>query len=68
MLLFGQAIISTMLALARTCPACGRRQVVPSSRKRHGVPCRNCGALVPPKGHGISGRDRPYICRLGTDR
>ena len=48
MLLFGQAILSTMLSLARTCPACRRRQIVPSSGKRLSVACRNCGAQIPP--------------------
>lgn len=48
MLLFGQAIIGTMLSLARRCPACRRRQVVPSSRKRGSVACQHCGAPIPP--------------------
>jgi transcription elongation factor Elf1 len=68
MLLFGQAIISTLLSLARKCPACGRRQVVPSSRKRQSVPCRNCGAQIPPKDHEISAPIHAYVIRLGPDR
>lgn len=44
MLLFGQAIISTMHSLTRRCPACRKRQIVSSSRKRLSVACRNCGA------------------------
>ncbi len=47
-MIFAQAIVSTILALARTCPVCRRRQVVPASRKAQHVRCRNCGALIPP--------------------
>lgn len=68
MLLFGQAIIGTMLALARRCPACGGRQVVPSSRKRRSVPCRSCGAQIPPTNHQMSGRGRLYAGRVGAGR
>ena len=58
MLLFGQAILSTMLSLARTCPACRRRQIVPSSRKRRSVACRDCGAQIPPPNHHMLESDR----------
>ncbi len=46
-MIFAQAVLSTMLALARTCPACRRRQIVPSTRKWQSVRCRNCGAQIP---------------------
>lgn len=68
MLLFGQAIISTVLALARRCPACGRRQVVPSSRKRQSVACRNCGSRIPPANDQMYVRGRPCTGRLGVGR
>lgn len=46
-MIFAQAVLSTILALARTCPVCRRRQVVPSTLKRQSVRCRNCGAQIP---------------------
>lgn len=68
MLLFGQVIISTLHSLARRCPDCRRRQVVPSNRKHLSVACRNCGAQIPPPndhtveiGHDLS--DQTRHCR-----
>lgn len=68
MLLFGQAIVSPVLALARRCQACGRRQVVPSSRKRQSVACRNCGSRIPPANHQMFVRGRPCTGHLGPGR
>jgi len=73
MWLFGQSIISTMHSLARRCPACRRRQIVPSGRKRLSVACRNCGAQIPPPndhtveiGHDLSEQRRH--CRKTLER
>ncbi len=73
MLLFGQAILNTMLSLARTCPACRRRQIVPSSRKHSSVACRNCGAQIPPPNGHLTGYDRYVseqrsVCRVTPAR
>jgi len=42
-------IIGAMLGLKRKCPKCGREQIVPASRKNSSVPCKFCGAKIPPK-------------------
>ncbi|MBW2601750.1 MAG: hypothetical protein JRD47_07485 [Deltaproteobacteria bacterium] len=42
------AVISAILHL-RTCPVCKRDQVVPASKKIRTVPCKFCGADVPPR-------------------
>jgi hypothetical protein len=67
MLLFGQAIVSTKLSLARTCPATSRRQIVPSSRKLVGVACRICGAQIPPPNDHMIESDR-YVKDQRRDR
>jgi hypothetical protein len=46
-MILAQAVLSTILALARTCPVCRKRQVVPATLKRQSVRCRNCGAQIP---------------------
>lgn len=46
-MIFAQAVLSTIMALARTCPVCRRRQVVPSKLRRQRVRCRNCGTEIP---------------------
>jgi len=43
------AVVSSILHLKRTCPVCHRDQVVPASKKRETVPCKFCGAKIPPK-------------------
>jgi ribosomal protein S27E len=43
-----QAVINTFLRLKRTCPKCKRAQVVPASKRLESVPCKFCGADVPP--------------------
>lgn len=59
-MIFAQAVLSTMLALARVCPVCRRRQIVPSSRRRESVRCRGCGAQIPPvRRSGVDGRGDP---------
>lgn len=35
--------------LARTCPFCGRVQIVAAGKKHEAVSCRRCGGRVPPK-------------------
>ncbi|WP_156919911.1 30S ribosomal protein S27 [Syntrophorhabdus aromaticivorans] len=46
------AALSTVFHLARTCPRCGRRQIVPRSASGKTVKCKFCGADVPPKSKG----------------
>jgi ribosomal protein S27E len=43
------AAISAVFHLARKCPRCGRRQIVPRSKRAMIVKCKSCGADVPPK-------------------
>ena len=43
------AVISVILHLKRTCPVCKRDQVVPASKRIRTVPCKFCGADVPPR-------------------
>ena len=40
---------TTADALARRCPKCGRKQVVPKARATETVRCEKCGANIPPK-------------------
>ena len=42
-------VMSTILHLKRTCPKCKRDQIVPARKGRHPVPCRFCGADIPPR-------------------
>jgi ribosomal protein S27E len=35
--------------LARRCPKCGRKQIVPKEKKNEAVPCQKCGETLPPK-------------------
>jgi hypothetical protein len=58
-MIFAPAVISTILALARKCPVCGRRQVVPLSRKGQSIPCRTCGAQIPFVRHPELGKRGP---------
>lgn len=39
----------TIIALKRTCPRCGKSQVVPREKRHETVPCKHCGAPVPPE-------------------
>lgn len=39
----------TAVALSRTCPTCGKVQVVPRQKKAETVPCTRCGTPIPPK-------------------
>jgi ribosomal protein S27E len=32
----------------RTCPNCGKQQVVPPERRDQTVECKHCGAEIPP--------------------
>jgi len=50
MIHFLAAIVGGLSALARKCPACGRTQLVPLSKKHRGVPCKFCGKGIPPPG------------------
>ena len=43
------AVVSVILHLKRTCPVCRRDQVVPASKRSQTVPCKFCGADVPPR-------------------
>jgi ribosomal protein S27E len=45
-----RTVISVILHLKRRCPKCGQEQVVPTSQRKESVPCKACGALVPPPG------------------
>ena len=40
---------TTADALARRCPKCRRKQVVPKGKARETVRCEKCGADIPPK-------------------
>jgi len=42
-------VISVLLRLKRTCPVCKRDQVVPARQRKQTVPCKFCGADVPPR-------------------
>lgn len=46
---FLAAILGALLGLKRTCSKCGRGQLVPSDQKHLVVPCKFCGADMPPK-------------------
>jgi len=46
-------LIGTHL-LRRTCPKCGREQMVSKEKIKETVNCKHCGAAMPPK----TGRDR----------
>jgi ribosomal protein S27E len=35
-------------ALARRCPRCRRRQIVPEAKAKETVRCEKCGADIPP--------------------
>lgn len=43
------AIVGTILGLKRTCPECGREQIVSSSQKHLAVRCKFCGEDIPPR-------------------
>jgi len=43
-----QAVISAILNLKRTCPKCGRDQIVPAGKRTETVACKFCGAHIPP--------------------
>lgn len=45
---FLAAIIGALRGLKRTCPGCGKVQLVPKSRKYDRVKCMRCGAEIPP--------------------
>jgi ribosomal protein S27E len=47
MIPFFAAVAGAVAALARRCPACKRRQVVPRSKRTQRVPCKFCGAEIP---------------------
>ena len=42
------AVIKAIFRLKRTCPKCGRDQVVKLSQKTEAVPCKFCTASIPP--------------------
>jgi len=44
--------IVSILALKRTCPVCGKTQIVPKHRRHETVVCHHCGAEIPPPGEG----------------
>ena len=41
-------VVAMILNLKRTCPKCGRDQIVPKEKRREKVPCKFCGADIPP--------------------
>ena len=47
-----QSALSTALHLRRVCPECKKPQVVAPSQRKETVTCKNCGAKIPPPGHG----------------
>lgn len=46
---FVAAILGVLLGLKRTCPVCGKDQIVLSRLKRQTVKCKFCGSDIPPK-------------------
>ena len=46
-----QNIITMILHLKRTCPKCGRDQVVTREQRRETVRCRYCNEEIPPPRH-----------------
>ncbi len=45
--LFISAVTGTIVGLKRTCPKCGRVQVVASNKRRESVRCKFCGTEIP---------------------
>jgi len=45
------ATLAAIKGLKRICPQCRQEQLVPRGKKQATVPCRFCGALIPPSGH-----------------
>ncbi|MEW6667044.1 MAG: hypothetical protein AB1512_17720 [Thermodesulfobacteriota bacterium] len=43
------AAIRAVLDLKRKCPKCGRSQFVSSEKRHQIVPCKACGAPIPPR-------------------
>jgi transcription elongation factor Elf1 len=41
--------IMAVLALKRTCPKCGREQLVSKDEKHKSVKCKFCETTIPPK-------------------
>ena len=46
---FLAAVMGTLLHLKRKCPKCKREQIVKKNQKDKTVPCKFCGAKIPPK-------------------
>ena len=42
-------VIGAFLGLKRVCPICKKVQVVSSDKRQDTVPCKFCGADLPPK-------------------
>ena len=42
------AVLGRLLHLTRKCPKCGRDQAVAAAKKHETVPCKFCGAEIPP--------------------
>lgn len=49
MAIFMKTVAATVVNLARICPGCKKKQVVPKSKGHKTVSCRFCGADIPPK-------------------
>jgi len=45
-----QTLMQVILSLVRQCPKCGQKQMVPPAKRNEPVPCKHCGARVPPPG------------------
>lgn len=43
------AAIRTLLDLKRKCPKCGHGQFVSTDKRHQSVPCKACGAQIPPR-------------------
>ena len=48
MITFSPGLVTTLLALKRTCPMCGRAQFVLKKQQDEVVNCKFCGAPIPP--------------------
>ena len=46
---FVTSIVGAITGLKRVCPKCARPQLVLSSQRDLTVPCRFCGAAMPPR-------------------
>jgi len=51
MVIVPAAAAATIASLTRHCPKCKKKQMVPASKRKEKVKCKNCGAEIPAVKH-----------------